>query len=99
MISSNPTFELEKFSNAVFSNGFSSPRSAIAVLKDNFNMELSETEGVGEEEILATIPKKNTNDNMDRTIEDKKKPNIEPNTILQNFLLPDSRLGGLTPII
>ena len=56
-------------------------------------------EGVGEVDILAMIPKKNIRDKMDSTMEDKKKPNIEPNTILQNFLLPDSRFGGLTSFI
>ena len=56
-------------------------------------------EGVGEVDTLAMIPKKKMSDKMERTIEDKKKPNIEPKTILQNFLLPDSRFGGLTPFI
>ena len=71
----------------------------MGVLNDNFKIELSDTEGVGDVDMLAMIPKKKRSDNIESTMEDKKKPSMEPNTTLQNFLLPDSRLGGLAPFI
>jgi hypothetical protein len=60
-------------------------------------MELSLTAGTEDVVIPAIIPKKKMSDKMERIMDDIKKPNMEPNTILQNFLLPDSRFGVLNP--
>jgi hypothetical protein len=99
IISSSPTGEEEIPSKAVFSNGLSSPRSSIGVENESFKIEFSATVGTGLLEILAIIPKKKIIDNMDKTMEDKMNPTMDPKTILQNFLLPDSRFGPLSPFI